>query len=180
MIELLRAICDFIYHIELFHWAPGYTGYVRSPSSLSLRKKEGFAYPPRKPARGALFLQSPAVTCQEMQDSSRRSVEPPPPAAAAQSVGSILHLSQWKPQRDKTWKQPRYAPKPYGKPPFLMRNMTHMIMIYNILILCEDRVVGTRARTLLCNWACGNCSPHHMAGSISYDFGSSHIRGEIC
>ena len=33
------------------------------------------------------------------------------------------------------WKQPRYAPKPYGKPPFLMRNMTHMIMIYNISLL---------------------------------------------
>ena len=48
-----------------------------------------------------------------------------------------------------------------------MRNMTHMIMIYNIFILCYHPTVGTRARTLLWNWACGNCSPHHMAGSIS-------------
>ena len=154
-------------HIELFHWGSGYTSIRLLTEFAQFAKEKGERDPPQKPARGGLVLPFRTVKWQETQDSSQRSVEPPPPAAATRSVGSFLHLSQWKAKRAQTWKQPRYSPKPYGKPPFLMRNMTHMIMIYNILILCEDRVVGTRARTLLCNWACGNCSPHHMAGSIS-------------
>ena len=65
-----------------------------------------------------------------------------------------------------------YAPKPYGKPPFFMSNMTHMIMIYNIFILCYHPTVGTRARTLLWKVELGVrelfTAPH---GRI--DFGSS-------
>ena len=154
-------------HIELFHWGSGYTSIRLLTEFAQFAKEKGERDPPQKPARGGLVLPFPMVKWQETQDSSPRSVEPPPPPASTQSCGSILHLSQWKPQREKTWKQPRYSPKPYGKPPFFMRNMTHMIMIYNIFILCYHPTVGTRARTLLWNWACGNCSPHHMAGSIS-------------